>query len=175
MAKPLPSRFNPDLMARDGTRYAATVPLAQFKRFGPILASMEGDVHVSAVFSRRKDHIVVCGEVSAGLTVQCQRCLDVFVQPIESRYELVFVDSEAAARVLPDDLDPVIIEDGGQIHIVDLLEDELILQVPLVTRHPDGQCVAAQRSFGDIAPQAAEPTEDNRQRPFDVLKNLNLH
>ncbi len=162
-------------MARDGTRYSATVPLVQFKRFVPILASLEGDVHATAVFSRRKDHIVVSGELAAGVSVQCQRCLDVFVLPIESRYELVFVDSEAAARALPDDFDPVITDDKGHIHVVDLLEDELILQVPLVTRHPDGQCVAAQRSFGDIAPQEAEPGKDKKQRPFDVLKNLNLH
>lgn len=175
MSKPLPTRFNPDLMARDGTRYAATVPLAQFKRFVPILASMEGDVHASAVFSRRKDHIVVTGELRAQVQVQCQRCLDVFLMPIDSRYELIFVDSEAAAADLPDNLDPVITDDNGQIHVVDLLEDEIILQVPLVTRHPEGQCVAARRSYGDISPQAEEPAESNRQRPFDALKDLNLH
>ena len=175
MAKPLPSRFNPDLMARDGTRYEAAVPLERFKRLGPILASTEGDVLASAAFSRRKDHIVVSGKLNVDMCLQCQRCLETFMLPIEARYELVFVESEGAARRLPDDFDPVLVDDTGQIHLVDLFEDELLLQVPLVPRHSEGQCESVQRSFGDIAPEAVDTGDENRKRPFDVLKDLNLH
>ncbi len=175
MAKPLPSRFNPDSMARDGTRYDASVPLVQFKRLGPMLSSTVGDVNISAVFSRRKDHVVVTGRLLAGFPLQCQRCLDPFTLPVDAPYELVFVESEQAAAELPDSLDPVVLDDNGNIHVLDLVEDELIFHVPLVPRHADGACNAAPVSFGDIAPEAVEPTEDNRQRPFDALKNLNLH
>lgn len=175
MVKPLPSRFNPDLMARDGTRYEAVVPLERFKRLGPILASTEGAVQASAGFSRRKDHIVVSGNLKVGMHVQCQRCLDAFSLSVDAQYELVFVETEGAASELSDDFDPVILDDTGQIHLIDLFEDELILQVPLVIRHPEGACESTTRSFGDVAPEATDPGDENRQRPFEALKNLNLH
>ena len=174
MAKPLPDRFNPDLMARDGTRHEAVLPIARFERLAAILASDAGEVHAAASFSRREDHIVVAGRVRAGYTLRCQRCLEPMVLEVDEPYELVFVESEAAARALADELDPVVLDDSGRITAVDLLEDELILHVPLIARHPESaRCAPTALSFGGEAIDAE--AESARDRPFDALKNLNLH
>ena len=91
---------------------------------------------------------------------------------VDEPYELVFVESDAAARDLPKALDPVVLDETGQIRAVDLIEDELMLHVPTIPKHDeDGDCVDAERSFGD-AP-AEEP--ESRRGPFDVLRNLDLH
>ena len=172
MAKPLPDRFNPDLMARDGTRHEAVLPIARFERLAAILASDAGEVHAAASFSRREDHIVVSGRVRAGYTLRCQRCLEPMVLEIDEPYELVCVASEAAARELADELDPVVLDDAGRITIVALLEDELILHVPLIARHPEAaRCAPPEHSFGG---EGIEP-EAGPSRPFDALRNLNLH
>ena len=174
MVKPLLDRFNPDLMARDGARHEATVPVARFERLGAILASDEGVVHVVASFSRREHHIVVAGRLRSGLRLRCQRCLEPMVLDVDEPYELTFVATEAAARALPDALDPVVLDDAGQITIVAMLEDELILHVPLIARHPDGaRCAPAEASFGGEGIEPEAGTE--RARPFDALKDLDLH
>ena len=172
MAKTLPSRFNPDLVGRDGTRFEVTVPIDRFERLRGILASPEGEVRASATFSRRKDHVVVAGRLRADWPLTCQRCLEPMTASIDEPYELVFVDSEAAARELPKALDPVVLDDTGQIRLVDLLEDELMLHVPAIPKHEDGaRCVDAERSFGDVDAAVAEEAE-GRKNPFAVLKDL---
>ena len=172
MAKPLPDRFDPDLMARDGTRHEAVVPVARFERLVAILASDAGEVQASARFSRREDHVVVAGRVRASLALLCQRCLEPMVLEVDEPYELTCVESEAAARALAEELDPVVLDDAGRITIVALLEDELILHVPLIARHPEAaRCAPPEHSFGG---EGIEP-EAGPSRPFDALRNLNLH
>lgn len=175
MAKTLPARFNPDLMARDGTRYEVTVPVERFTRLRDILASADGDVSATATFSRRKDHIVVAGRLRADWPLTCQRCIEPMIVAIDEPYELVFVESDAAARELPKSLDPVVLDETGQIRLVDLLEDELMLHVPTIPKHAEGEdCVDAERSFGDVDAAAVEESE-GKKNPFAVLKDLNLH
>ena len=172
MSKPLPDRFDPDLMPRDGTRHEATLPLASFERLAAILASTEGEVHVVASFSRREDHALVSGRLSGGLPLRCQRCLEPMVLPIDEPFELTFVASEDDARALDEALDPVVLDDAGRITVQAMLEDELILHVPLIARHPESvHCAPAEVSFGG---EGIEP-EAERSRPFDALKNLDLH
>ncbi len=182
MVKPLPSRFNPDLLARDGTRYEVDVPQAQFTRLSTLLSSAEHSVRATAGFSRREDHIVVSGRLKTDFSAECQRCLEPMVLSIDEPFELVFVDSEAAAQQLTKELDPVILDETGQIHVVDLFEDELILHIPEVPKHAaDQACELLDISIANVSvvdeAEVAMETQDTetRQRPFDVLKNLDIH
>jgi len=185
MVKPLPSRFNPDLLARDGTRYEVELPQAQFTRLSAMLSSAGHSVRATVGFSRRKDHIVVSGRLKTDYAVECQRCVEQMVLEIDEPFELVFVDNEAAAQQLAKELDPVILDEKGQIHIIDLLEDELILHVPEFPKHTgENACEFKEVSFGGIDSGSASDTEnhagaqtdeESRQRPFDVLKNLDIH
>ena len=175
MVKTLPARFDPDLMDRDGTRYEATLSVRHFPRLAALLASPDGEVRVSASFSRRKDHIVVAGRLRADWPLECQRCLEPITVAIDEPYELVFVDSERAAGELPEELDPVVLDDGGRIRAIDLFEDELMLHVPSFPRHEEGaRCASAERSFGELPSEVAEEGS-GRTNPFGVLKDLNIH
>ena len=172
MAKPLPDRFDPDLMPRDGTRLETSLPLAGFERLGAILASTEGEVHVGASFSRREDRTLASGRVRAAYPLRCQRCLEPMVLEVDEPFELTFVATEAEAEALDESLDPVVLDDAGRITAVAMLEDELILHVPLIARHPESvDCAPAETSFGG---EGIEP-EAGRSRPFDALKDLDLH
>lgn len=172
MVKVLPQRFNPDLLARDGTLFELVLPQSQMKRLAAILLSTEHDIHCSARFSRRKDTIVVGGRIKTALALTCQRCLKPMTIDIDEPYELVFVENEEKAEALPDKLDPVLLDEHGHIHVVDLFEDEVILQVPDVPRHAASSgCRVAKTEFGDLPVDA----EEGKPNPFDALKNLQLH
>jgi len=173
MSKPLPSRFNPDYMARDGTKYEVELPFRRLPRLCELLDSAEGEARVSATFSRRKDHIVVSGRLQTDYPLLCQRCLSPMIVFVDERYELVFVGDEAAAKALPKEFDPIILDDTGMIHQTDLLEDELILHVPAIPKHSDhAGCVSGDREFGTPLTDADEA---QKARPFDALRKLDLH
>ncbi|MFK7890796.1 MAG: YceD family protein [Granulosicoccus sp.] len=172
MVKVLPDRFNPDLLARDGTLFEKVLPQASLKRLSHILTSNHHDVKITARFSRRKDHIAVAGKLSTVFALQCQRCLGPIEVHIDEPYELVFVENEQSAELLPKQLDPVVLDEHGQIQVVDLFEDELILHVPDIPKHPDmADCRVARTEFGELP----DDVDENRPNPFGALKDLQLH
>ncbi len=172
MVKALPQRFNPDLLARDGTRFELVLPQSQLKRLSGILASADNDVQVSALFSRRKDHIVISGRITTRFALQCQRCLGPMDVDVSEPFELVFVENEEKALELPKQLDPVVLDEHGHIHVVDLFEDEVILHVPEIPKHTDmSACNPGPTEFGELPADV----EEGKPNPFEALKNLNLH
>jgi len=171
MVKRAPSRFNPDLLARDATRYEAEVPLSQFPRLTELLLSSEGSVMASFGINQRDKQTVIRGSLNFDAVMQCQRCMDNYSFPVAADFELVCVVSEEAANALPDALDPVVLDDEGQLHLVDLLEDDALLQLPDIPKHTDDAvCRPDEHSFGDI-PESATTKKPN---PFGVLKDLKL-
>jgi len=193
MVKPTPSRFNPDLLARDSTPYSVNLPLAQFSRLREMLLEDVGEMHATFRFSRRKDSVLVAGNLQTRFQLQCQRCLEPMVHDVDEQFEFVFAKSEQAAHDMPETLDPVVLDDNGQIHVVDLFEDELILYLPTVARHDELEhCELSEHVLlaeaQTATEQKANTEEQNEQEstdqvdagekkknPFDVLKNLDLH
>jgi uncharacterized protein len=171
MVKALPQRFTPDLLSRDGTGFELVLPQSQLPRLGAILSSTDNDVQIAAVFSRRKKHVLISGRISTQFSMECQRCLEPFEVEVNEPFELVFVDNEEKASELPNELDPVVLDDAGQIHVVDLFEDEVILHVPDIPKHSDlTACTLRQEEFGEVAAEV----EEGKRNPFEALKNLNL-
>lgn len=196
MVKPTPSRFNPELLARDSTEYSVTLPLGQFSRLREMLLDDEGEMQAIFKFSRMKKTVKVAGQLKTSYHMQCQRCLGPMQAPVDEPFELVFAKTEEEAQAMPDGLDPVVLDENGQIHIVDLFEDELILQLPTVPRHEQlAECEASGHvlftNADDVQPTDAQTDRQNeqneqtqtttssaeskRKNPFDVLKNLDLH
>ncbi|MFK7996983.1 MAG: YceD family protein [Granulosicoccus sp.] len=172
MVKALPQRFNPDLLARDSTRFELVLPQKQMNRLGEILSTTEHDIHCTAMFSRRKNLVLIKGRIKTIFTLECQRCLEPMDVDIDEPYELVFVENEEKAESLAKQLDPVILDEHGHIHVVDLFEDEVILHVPDIPRHAEAStCNVVKTEFGTLPAD----TEEGKPNPFDVLKNLQLH
>jgi uncharacterized protein len=171
MVKRAPSRFNPDLLARDASRYEAEIPLSQFTRLSEQLLSTDGQLATTFGVNQRKDHCVIRGSLSFEAVQQCQRCMEAFTTPITAEFELVCVATQAEADALPDELDPVVLDDKGQLHLVDLLEDDALLQLPDIPKHVDDpSCQPGEHSFGDVQ---VNPS-NGKPNPFGALKDLKL-
>jgi len=123
-------------------------------------------------------HVMAVGQLRSSYRLQCQRCLETFDFPVNAQFELVLVPDQDAADRLPESIDPVILAEDGMIHVVDLFEDELILQVPAIPRH-----ASAEECRFDVPVtllDAEEPevngteTEKSGKRanPFAALKDL---
>ncbi len=155
--------------AERGARSAGEIPLEALGRLEGVVQSVSGAVRYSLRLTHTGAHRYrVSGTVEAALVLVCQRCLKPYTHAVVSEFDLAMVrsDAEAQRAVEVDDLEPVLITDDV-LHVADLVEDELLLAVPVVPRHPAGEpCELG---------MASEPVPDDlgaKPNPFAVLAEL---
>lgn len=146
MSGRLPVHLDPLDLAERERVIEGHVPVSAFRRLSAWLHADGGDIQAALRFERDAGgRHILRGELRGQLELVCQRCLSPLVLPIERELELVLVESLAAADLLPDGLEPLVVDERRAMHTVDLLEDELILALPLVPRCSDAghDCHAA--------------------------------
>ena len=144
------------------------MPLAALPRLVPYLASAQGNVDFELEFG--KDGLGVAYahvRANTALPLVCQRTLDVFELPVAIDARLGLITSEADEAGLPPGYEPLLTTDGS-LHPSDVIEDELILAVPVVPVKPGTEQV--ERSWSD---KIDEETEQ-RPNPFAALKKLKV-
>lgn len=144
-----------------------TLPNSAMTRLGDRLAGeTEAELRFDLDGARRP---VITGWARTAVELECQRCLRGYPHAIEAEFSLVLVRDEAEAAGLSAEWDPLI---GrlAPVSTAELVEDELILGLPIVALHPDQS--ACGEAKGEGAAKAAEAGEAERQSPFAVLARL---
>jgi uncharacterized protein len=101
----------------------------------------------------------------------CQRCLKPYVAQLAENRQFLLLASEAEADAYPiedDELEPLVA--SQHFNLLETIEDEILLSLPLIPKHPDGACQAHLTS-GDANETELSPTE-KRENPFNILKNM---
>ena len=164
MSKVLPERIDIARLADSEATLEGSVPVARFARLAEQLASREGSVEATFGFGREDGREVVSGRIEGRLTLVCQRCLGGVEVPVVARVDLVRVASDADAEAVEGAHDPFVAP-TREVALAELVEDELILALPLVPRHQDDARCAARA--------VAAPGEDlGRENPFAALASL---
>lgn len=128
--------------------------------------SLNQPVRVRLAFGRDDDgRRRVRGRVETTLTLVCQRCLEPVDQAIVADVDLVLVWTEEQAKALPADLDPLLVTDE-RVTLAELLEEELLLAMPLVALHDE-----CPRSPLDQS-GSAEQENTKPDNPFAVLARI---
>jgi uncharacterized protein len=108
--------------------------------------------------------------------LQCQRCLATLVQPLSLRRRMRFARNEAEAARLDELLDDDVLSLPARLDLHELLEDELILALPLVPRHagdcPEPLPALAAHLSGAADPDAPAGAPDDTPHPFAALAAL---
>ena len=102
---------------------------------------------------------------TARLKLECQRCLDSVDTALAIDRWFLFVSGEDAAAQTDADIDDDVLALTRALNLRDLLEDELLLALPLVPRHE--ACPAPLMRADDVA----EASHD-RPNPFAALEAL---
>ena len=111
--------------------------------------------------------IVISGTSSVLVTLICQRCTDAFEQLLEVSFTFSPVKDADEEAELPSYYDAIELDENGEINLRELVEDELLLEIPLIPRHSIEDCKApADSVWGEL------PEELEKPNPFDVLKQL---
>lgn len=172
----LPKQVEYRKLARDRTRLAGNLSIKQLTRFADCLASHQGEVQVTIKFVKGKGNTTrIVGDASTQVAVTCQYCLEELTVPVEANINLLIVDSTEALLALPQGQDGLVCE-SESLRLVDVFEDELIVNLPMVPKHTNGQCLDVTGYLSTDAPgrNGEEPTAETH-RPFaDLKKDLNL-
>ena len=125
----------------------------------------EGDVRFTIDFDRDALQLPCVAVVAeAELPLQCQRSLQRFLLPVRVEQKLGLIRDEADEAALPEGYEPLLVPADGLLRPLDLVEDELILAMPVVPVGPGTDPLE-----GDWPQDAEEP---RREHPFAALSAL---
>lgn len=149
-------------------RFEGVLPLAAMPRLRDALEQPDGECRFELQFDRGVlDVPYVEIRAQAELPLICQRSLQRFLLPVRIVQRLGLVASEEQETALPEEYEMLIPEADGTIHPLELIEDELILAIPVVPMDPRCDPVAL------TWPPVVESVEqDVPKNPFAALANL---
>ena len=151
-----------------------SVALERLAGFRQYLVNKSGEVEVELNFtvdeSSRK---IISGNLTASVTLACQRCLEPVDIILQDRIQLVLLSDESQLENLETDLEPWICVDK-HLDLASLVDEQLILCLPIVSYHPEGDC---QMGMFGTAKQELENKEAGKKtkNPFAVLQSLKIN
>ncbi|MEJ2609536.1 MAG: YceD family protein [Candidatus Thiodiazotropha sp.] len=173
MSKRFPDRLDPWRFADLGKEVNGEMPLDVFSRLRDILLKPDGKVCFELRFSRdERRRARLDGEIRTQLSLECQRCLGELILPVDRRISVVFVQGLKEAEMLPEDMDPCLVEEG-MVVFSELIEDELLLALPQVSMHDRDICqIPRELATNELSPIEIKNGEQERENPFAVLAGL---
>jgi uncharacterized protein len=166
-------QFTVDSLVAGGDREFA-FPLAELPRLESSLAEPVGQARGSVTFEQVLGVPVASIAVTADLRLVCQRCMQAMDWPVESRSRVALVHDLAAADRLPDGLESIIVE-NDRVSVRDLVEEELLLALPVVPKCEAGDTCSrlSAQAVAVETPEALEAAEPiATQTPFAQLGEL---
>ena len=155
-------------VARKGC-FEGEIAISELDRLRELLhgadaAETPGKISIHFEFVRNEYDIpMMVGRLQTSLLLECQRCLEPLNLPIELDFRLMV---DASDELVRDSSVDTVYSDEGYIDINEVVEDELILAIPLVAMHENRSCnehwQAAENETGAAA----------RENPFAVLQQL---
>jgi len=135
--------------ARAGEQLSGSVPVSELSRLADSLFDTDGNLQFELRGGRDgrqrlRLHMTVAGSVD----LQCQRCLGKLVFPVAVQTNLLVLTGEAGGDTAElDDLDGI--PAAAQTDVWSLVEDEVLLAIPLAPRHAENECSPAVKTAGE--------------------------
>ncbi len=144
--------------------FEGQIDLVELPRLCELLASIEGEIAVKFEFLTSDYEVpMVSGNLRSSLQIECQRCLQAMPSDLQLDFSLLI---DAADDIVRESSLDTLYSEVGYIDIFEVIEDEIILALPLVAMHENDSCNA----HWQATEQTLEPAV--RENPFSVLKDL---
>ena len=168
MSVTLPESVDAWRMVSARRSFEGTLPIATMARLCEMLASSDGLLQFELDFGRDELGIsYVDVRARASLALVCQRTLEPFVLPVAVDTRLGLIRQERDEAGLPPDCEPLLVAEDGRLNPAVVIEDELLLALPLIPINPDS---SLPDEVTDHAPDSAG--EGRSESPFAVLREL---
>lgn len=149
--------------ARNGREIAGEVPVTELARLQDVLESPQGILSyaVRGGVDNQSSHFLDIS-VTGRCRLLCQRCLAGLDYPVQLDTRLLLRD-QASLDALDDEdekFDSILAD--AHLDVLNLLEEEILLSLPIASRHEASACQAAGR----------ENRQEEERHPFAVLAKL---
>jgi len=167
---PIPESVDPWRLALSGKEIKGELAVKSLQRLCDLIADDGGAVYVN--FHAVKDEqnrVFVKGQIRVELMLNCQLCLQPMTYLLSSEIDWLIVRSEEQQLQELEHYDPVIL-DEDRFNIKNLIEDELILNLPIAPTHSIELGCQEHDSFA--GEEQVEESVIETTQPFKNLKNL---
>ena len=154
--------------ARAGEQLSGEVPISELARLADSLFDTQGELKFELTGgSDSKQRLRLLLAVAGRINLKCQRCLGSLAFPLSVQAKLLLLTGDASGETAEiDDLDGVPAD--AHTDVWSLVEDEILLAIPLAPRHAEGLCSAAVDSAGT---RSASPFAALARLTPDRIKN----
>jgi uncharacterized protein len=169
----LPIRFDPQNYADNATELHGQIVTKSMTRLTRSVVSIEPMVTGRFWFSRGLyGYPHVMGEVEVKVTLQCERCLDVIEINLKPHINVLI---KPKTDRLPENSEfqdgPEFYEFSGKyLTLSDLVEEELLLAIPIFPRHEDISLCNQDMVAWLASNEATEKASKTENNPFAILK-----
>ena len=153
--------------ARNGRVLRGNAQLAGFSRLQDLLLSSQGVLNytLSGKIGAKGEPLLICS-IDGKLVLQCQRCLEALEYPLQIESQLLLVQGASQFDALDDgDEDVDSISASAEMDVLALVEDEILLSLPISPLHPPELC-SGKGEAGSV--------NEKRNNPFGVLATLKV-
>ncbi len=162
-----PVRVDPLKCVEESASFGGSISVSKFERLHEYLLDKSGEAQVDIQFGQDEQGTALLrGKCQAQVRMTCQRCMNPVSVDLSTDFELGIVFSDEQAKHLPKAYEPVVV-DGEQIELEPVIEDELILSLPMFAYHPE----CGEHGYQNESEPEPEDIEAPNN-PFSVLEQL---
>ncbi|MBP2856673.1 23S rRNA accumulation protein YceD [Dickeya oryzae] len=149
--------------------YVGVYTAEQVMRVAESVVSVDSDVNATLSFNIDSQRLaVIDGQADVTVTLLCQRCGKTFEHQVHTTFCFSPFISDEQAEALPEAYEPIEVNEFGEVDLLAMVEDELILSLPIAPVHDSEHCEVSEADmvFGQL------PAEAEKPNPFAVLASL---
>lgn len=163
----LPKTFEPVRLAEAGTRLCGDFRVEDMSRYNNAGITAVGIVAVDCqCFTDIEAIKVIQGTLNVEIEMNCQRCMQTMPVSVVAQFAVSPVFSDQQAKQLPSHYEPLLL-DEPTISLARLIEDEILLNVPMVPLHGHDSCETKLKVIPDKIVVTAK-----KSNPFQALEAL---
>lgn len=148
--------------ARNGRELRGEVAVADLPRLQDMLAAPDGLIHyVVRGLQGRDGKPMLEVELEGVCRLRCQRCLEAMDYPVKQTTRLLLVPESELDAFSDDENELDSIAADPHLDVQDMIEQEILLNLPFAPRHPEGECRPA-----------ADGSNQPAKNPFAALAGL---
>lgn len=166
----IPISVDPIKSAQKRLTYDGLVPSGKMLRLGEAVVNTPQDIEVSLRFGVDEQRIsFFAGHAEATVEVLCQRCNKPMQLQLVSDFQYAPLTKRQKEDELPEAYEGIELNELGEVMLHNVVEDELLLALPIVTMHAPQECEVDRdtMTYGELPPEAEE-----KANPFAVLQGL---
>lgn len=142
--------------ARNAGVRRGKIAISGFQRLQDYLVNNSGELGYAVIGALDANgRPVLRIDIQGVVSLQCQRCLEELEHMLDIHAELRVAQNEQELQSFDEDESVDCILTQPEMDVLSLIEDEIILSLPVSSRHEQGECMPGGRQDGKIIREAS--------------------